>query len=69
MKRAVRIAPFLLLAVATALAQAPPEQPKPGPESRRLHYFVGEWRSEAELNPSPFGPAGKFTGTDRTWPS
>ncbi len=64
MKGTMRITPFLLLAVATALAQAPPEQPKPGPEVRRLRYFVGDWRSEGELKTSPFGPAGKFTGTD-----
>ncbi len=64
MKGTLRITTFLLLAVATALAQAPPEQPKPGPESRRLRYFVGDWRSEGELKANPFGPAGKYAGTD-----
>jgi len=45
------------------LAQAPPT-PKPTAEHQRLRYFVGEWRSEGNLKPSPWGPGGKFTSTD-----
>jgi uncharacterized protein DUF1579 len=45
------------------LAQAPP-MPKAGPEQRRLHYFVGQWKHEGEMKSGPFGPGGKFTSTE-----
>jgi hypothetical protein len=47
-----------------ALAQAPPPAPKAGPEQQRLHYFVGQWKSEGETKAGPFGPAGKFSSMD-----
>ena len=47
------------------LAQAPPQMPKPGPAHKRIGYFAGHWTSEGETKPSPFGPAGKFSMTDR----
>ena len=56
-----------LMAVMVAnivLAQAPPPMPKAGPEQQRLHYFVGNWKSEGEMKASPFGPAGKFSSMD-----
>jgi len=63
MKRTVTTT-LLVLAVAAAFAQAPPAQPKPGPEALRLRYFVGDWKSGGELKANPFSPAGKFTSTD-----
>lgn len=45
-------------------AQAPPQMPKPGPEHKRLGYFVGHWTSEGDMKPSAFGPGGKFSSTD-----
>jgi Protein of unknown function (DUF1579) len=61
----------LLLACAASItflqpgvgAQAP-QPPKPGPEHQRLAYFVGNWTSEGELRPGPFGPGGKMSSTD-----
>ena len=44
-------------------AQAP-QPPKPGPEHKRLEYFVGKWTSEGEMKASPMGPAGKMSSTD-----
>jgi len=35
--------------------------PQPGPELKRLGYFVGKWHGEGEMKPGPFGPGGKFT--------
>lgn len=64
MRGTLKVMPFLLLAVVSAFAQAPPAQPKPGPEALRLRYFVGDWKSEGELKANPFSPAGKFKGTD-----
>ncbi len=53
------------VACATLLmAQGPAGPPKPGPEHKKLGYFVGKWNSEADMKLSPFGPGGKFTGTD-----
>ncbi len=57
----------LVLTLASALlvmAQAPPA-PKPTSEHKRLGYFVGTWTFEGEAKASPFGPAGKFSGTER----
>ena len=50
------------LAVAAA-AQTPPPQ-TPGPEHKRLGYFVGKWTTEGEMKPSPMGPGGKISSTD-----
>ena len=47
----------------TVFTQAPPA-PKPGPEHQKLAYFVGNWTSEGEMKPGPFGPGGKITGKD-----
>lgn len=51
-------------AVGTLAAQAPEKKPEPGPEQKKLAYFAGTWKSEADMKANPFGPAGKMTGTD-----
>ena len=45
------------------LAQAPPAPPKPGPEHKKLEYFVGKWTVENEIKANEFMPAGKTVGT------
>jgi len=52
-----------VLGVQIAAAQ-PPQAPKPGPEHKRLGYYVGKWTTEGEMKPGPMGPAGKFTSAD-----
>ena len=47
-----------------SLAQAPPERPKPGPEHKKLEYFVGKWTVESEIKANEFMPAGKTVGTE-----
>ncbi len=65
MKKALPVTLAVMLFVsAWVLAQAPPPAPKPGPEHKRLAYFIGKWNSEGDAKASAFGPAGKFTGTD-----
>jgi hypothetical protein len=64
MKRIVALVTWVALLVTAALAQAPTGAPKPGPEHKRLSYFVGNWTYEGETKPGPFGPGGKFTGTE-----
>jgi hypothetical protein len=44
-------------------AQAAPPT-KPGPEQKRLGYFVGKWTTEGDAKPGPMGPGGRITSTD-----
>jgi hypothetical protein len=37
----------------------------PLPPEKRLAYFAGTWDYRFEMRPSPFGPGGLVTGTDR----
>jgi len=53
---------FVLVAV-SAFAQMPP---KPGPELKKLDYFIGTWTTEATIPQGPWGEGGKFTGNDTT---
>jgi len=59
-------AALLLICGFTALsfAQAPQERPKPGPEQKKLEYFVGTWKTEGEIKPNEFVPAGKSVTTE-----
>jgi hypothetical protein len=53
-----------VVATAFVVAQGPGEAPKPGPEHEKLGFFVGKWKFEGELQPNPFMPGGKFTGSE-----
>ncbi len=60
---------FTLLSVTavmlTASAFAQVERtPQPAPELKQLNYFLGTWKTEADMKPGPMGPGGKFTSTD-----
>ena len=55
----------LLVIVFTSLAAvAQMPMPKPAPELAKLDYLVGNWVSDGDLKPGPFGPGGKFSSTD-----
>jgi hypothetical protein len=41
------------------LAQAAPELPKPGPEHKKMEYFLGTWRVENEIKANAYVPASK----------
>lgn len=57
---AARLGLLALLALAPfARAQ---EQPKPGPEHRKMEVAVGDWTYEGSGGASPFAPAGSFKG-------
>jgi hypothetical protein len=56
-------AAFSAAGLQLAAAQAPEAQ-KPGPEHKRLGYFVGKWKAEGEVKPGPMGPGGKMTSSD-----
>jgi hypothetical protein len=49
---------------ALLLAQAPPAPPKPGPEHKKLEYFVGKWTAESEIKANEYVPAGKGVSTE-----
>jgi len=53
------------LAFAGAAFAQPAQVEKPMPEHERLGYFVGNWTTEGEAKPSPMGPGGKVSSTDR----
>ena len=49
-------------------AQAPPAPPKPGPEHKKLEYFLGKWTVEGEIKANESVPrimrAGKTVSTE-----
>jgi len=47
----------------SALAQM--EMPKPGPEHKKLDMFAGSWTLDGDMKPSPMGPGGKMTETEK----
>ena len=47
-----------------SLAQAPPAPPKPGPEHKKLEYFLGRWTVESEIKANGYVPAGKTVSTE-----
>jgi hypothetical protein len=55
------VAGLLVLVSGTLLAQTP--APKPGPEEAKLAAFVGKWTSEGHAEASPWGSAGRMTGS------
>ena len=63
---ATLLASGLLLAAAGLQAQDKKmEAPKPGPEVKKLGYFVGSWNTTGEVKQNPFMPAGKMTGSTK----
>jgi hypothetical protein len=39
---------------------------KPGPEVKKLDYFLGTWTTEGTIGQGPWGAGGKFSSTDTT---
>jgi hypothetical protein len=65
------IATAVSFAVAPAIAQqagpAPPV-PRPTADHARLGFFVGDWTTQSEIKPGPWGPGTKLTGREKcTW--
>jgi hypothetical protein len=66
MKRTSALLFGTLLSAALSFAQPP--LPKPGPELKKLEYFVGNWTSEGDMKPGPMGPGGKvIVSEDSQW--
>jgi hypothetical protein len=61
-RKSIYIAALILLSL-PAWAQMPA---KPGPEVKKLDYFVGTWATEGTVAPGPWGTGGKFSSTNTT---
>jgi hypothetical protein len=61
-KRSILVVVVLLAFSPIGLAQQSAGPPQPGPEEKRLGWWVGKWRSEADMKLIEFGPGGKVTG-------
>jgi len=55
---------FLTGIVLFSLAAWAQGAPKPGPEVKKLDYFVGTWTSDATIAQGPWGVGGKFSSTE-----
>ena len=53
---------FLSVVCFSAAVRAQAPAPKPDPEVKRMHAWVGHWTFEGEFKPGPLGPGGEFTG-------
>lgn len=57
----MKLAIAAVVAVPALLAAQAPQAPKPGPEVKKLEYFVGRWTSTGDFKPGPMGPGGRMT--------
>jgi hypothetical protein len=64
MKRVFNLLAALTVVSAAGLQVAAAQAPKPGPEHKRLGYFVGKWNADGEMKPGPMGPGGKMKSSD-----
>src|SRR5215468_10561416 len=64
-QKSISFIAVLLGLVAVACGQHS-EQPKPGPEAKKLAYFIGTWQGKAEVKPSMFGPGGGVERSEGT---
>ena len=51
--------------VLTVAAMAQESSPKPAPEHKKLDLLAGSWALEGDVKPSPMGPGGKVTETEK----
>lgn len=60
MKVRLAFIPLMMFVATAGWSQAPM---KPGPELKKLDYFVGNWTTEGTIAQGPWGVGGKFTAT------
>jgi hypothetical protein len=57
-----RFSALLFLLVFCSATAMRAQAPKPDPEVKKLHVWVGHWTFDGEQKLGPLGPGGKFTG-------
>jgi len=60
LNRRIALISFVILIAGSAMAQM---GGPPGPEVKKLEYFVGTWTTEGTIEQGPWGMGGKFTAT------
>jgi len=60
LNRRIVLIPFLILIAVSAWAQM---GGPPGPEVKKLDYFLGTWTTEGTIAQGPWGTGGKFTAS------
>ncbi len=63
MNRRIALIPFLILIAVSAWGQM---GGAPGPEVKKLDYFIGTWTTEGMIAQGPWGMGGKFNATETT---
>ena len=63
MNRRIALISFLFLIAVSAVAQM---GGPPGPEVKKLDYFVGNWTTDGTIAQGPWGAGGKFTASSTT---
>ena len=63
MKRSAMICATALILATAAMAQMQP--PKPGPEFKKLDFFVGNWTLTGDMKSGPMGPGGPITESEK----
>src|SRR5579863_2214258 len=61
-RKAILVSIMVLFSVSAGAQMAP----KPGPEVKKLDYFVGSWAVDGTVAAGPWGAGGKFSTTDTT---
>jgi hypothetical protein len=64
MRRTIGFVHLVILSCVAGVGAQTPQPPKPGPEHKKLEYFVGKWTGSGEMKATPFGPAGKMSSSD-----
>ena len=63
-----RVSAFAIVLALVAMNTLHAQAPKLSPEHQKIQAFLGTWQYDIDTKASPFGPAGKTTGTDRIEP-
>ena len=64
MRRLIAAVCFVLVLAGVSPAQDASQMPKPGPEHKKLQYFVGTWNVEYDIKASPMAPAILVTNSE-----
>jgi hypothetical protein len=59
-----RMVQVTLVAVLMSVCAFGTASAQPGPEVKKLSYFVGKWNAETEIKPTPSSPGGKASGSE-----